>query len=230
MTPHRNIVARRPVFPVRRIATVWHWGSPTPPTRRPASSMECWHLSVTAHPWAWLGIAKLGGSPLYALHRADGTRGVFVDMRSLPQERREALLQSVRDLVTPTTVYVHSRWDEELEETVENLYRTHKEAAFEHEGERGVIEARRGWAPTRALQVLWKRHFIGRLDPYSVQDCALLAAIERTARFDGAWWTDRLDSVNYSAPRGAIFQSRVREWAWRGPLPETACPDFGADW
>lgn len=189
-----------------------HIGTRTPPRRRPASSLECWHLSISTHPESWEHIAQLGGNPWWLLTRPGFPR--FVDMCALTAKQRAALLASAQDLVKPVPVWRVHWFDDELDNEVTMVVATKQEAQLEVEDGRRISRGR-GWQARPTLQRAWKKHFVGKMDTTDAETCALLTAIERLGAWDGAWWDEEDDPTSYSAPRGCIFRSKLSEWSWK---------------
>jgi len=65
---------------------------------------------------------------------------------------------------------------------------------------------------TTKLDALWSNYFTSPLDDTLASDFAVLLLLERFGSYDGAWWNEILDPAGLSAPRGAIFQTRLLEW------------------
>jgi len=218
---------------ILRKKTVFHVGASVAAQKqahrggKPGSSYEGEGLSVSEHPRAWTKIAQLGGSPTWALARADGKSGRFVDMHALrasPLVRRriDAFLVDAGWIV-PKTAYTVTWFDDELDREVTMRFETRAEAEaefedFEDDPEERPIRPALDWGPTARLVARWATHFSGTLHPGMAWDYAFLCALDEVASpldVDGAWWDDDLDPRAYSAPRGVILPSRVAAWTWR---------------
>lgn len=128
-------------------------------------------------------------------------------------------------LVKEVTAYRVERYDSEMEETCYMTFPTLKEA----QEEAGEVEdggsppvAITAFAATPAL----KAHLESQGFPVkrsileageTVREFAWMKILEEETDFDGFWWKETIDPDNYSAPRGAIFQSRLARW-------ERTCP------
>ncbi len=184
---------------------VWHVGDLS---RRRVSdrSFEGNALSVSMHPVAWSRIARLDSS-LYRMRRRDGHPGLFVDLTSPPDD---LLKRAVRaGFAERGTAWQHSYWDDELDSEVSVLFASEEDAARESDEGDGTVEQVEVLLPTSRLRRLHRD-----LSLALVSDFAVMALLEEgEPRVDGVWWREALDPAIYSAPRGAIFQSRLPRWA-----------------
>ncbi len=127
---------------------------------------------------------------------------------------REAAVEA--GLLTFGTRWKVAWYDEEADDRRYTIVATAEEADAEVEeyGEMdGTVEAVEMLVPTDELKTLWKQNFTGRLDDDFAVQFASLMVLERTGEFDGVWWNEELDPANLSAPRGVIFQTKLKEWA-----------------
>ena len=200
------------------LRTVYHVGSRRAPTTRPWSSMEGPGLSVTLHPDEWREIAELSG-PTWRLRRGDHRAGRFFDMYS---DRRKLLAQARKSgWITRGTIYVVSSDDDETGDrrSMWFAYRDEAQAEYEDRVDSGqadaTLEEQPGWYATPALNDRWAEAFRSDLDLVMVEEFAVHQIVEAVMALDGLWWSDRLDPINLSAPRGVIFPTRLNEWAWR---------------
>lgn len=66
-----------------------------------------------------------------------------------------------------------------------------------------------GLKATDKLKIETKQSII---DVSQTFDLLLTIFVEKTTNYDGIWWNDRLDVLDYSAPRGVIFNSKLNNW------------------
>ena len=50
------------------------------------------------------------------------------------------------------------------------------------------------------------------IDIDSTFDILLTVYLENNTEYDGIWWEEELDVLKYSAPRGVIFNSKLKTW------------------
>ena len=202
-------------LPVLKKRKVWHVGDLSKARRRVSSSLEGSGLSVSEHPEEWTEIARLGGYTTYVLRRRDGQPGVFVNMLRLGQQRA-ALEQAAADegLLKHARRWRFVWWDSEDEVERCSLHNTRADATYEAEDEYldGRVEPVEIFVGTTKLDALWSNYFTSPLDDTLASDFAVLLLLERFGSYDGAWWNEILDPAGLSAPRGAIFQTRLPEW------------------
>jgi hypothetical protein len=212
------------VIPVLDKDVVYHVGDePQAKMFRRYTSFEGPGLSVSEVPEAWRSIAQLGSAPVWRLERKDGKPGVFVDMREVD---RTPFLEAavVRGLVRPGIVYRVYRYDSESDDDHYFVFTDREEAEaeaqyveeteeFPAEAPRGVVEVP-SFLPTAKLKKRWSRFFTRRLGQMLVEEFAISTVLEATKQYDGLWWEEQLDPGLLSAPRGVIFQSKLRQWRW----------------
>ena len=198
-----------------------------------ASSQEGRCLSVSLCPNAWQQIARLGGYPVHELTCSGGT---FLDVHAVQND--QALLTAVLDwagakqLVQDRSLWKAWQYDDELE-CWRYILSASKQAAFEEAdiegvydhpdelpgpGDRPGLECVTVPVATAMLQTLTGMPCGPETDS---TDAAIVAwAMEQLPELigrpvDGLWWRETYDPDGLSAPRGAIFPSRVPEWAAR---------------
>jgi len=184
---------------------VWHVGDLS---KRAVSahSFEGNGLSVSLHPTAWRGIARLGSGKLYEMRRRGGQPGAFVDLTATP----EALLKRcVRaGFADRGIAWQRSYWDDEMGSEMTQVFSSEQEAELESDGEDSVVEVT-VLVPTSKLLRLH-----AQVPLALTADFAIMATLEEEEPgVDGVWWREVLDPSIHSAPRGAIFQSRLPRWS-----------------
>jgi len=205
-------------LPVTYKRVVWHVGylkaSWAPGRTAGGLQLEGSALAVSEVPWAWRYIAKLGKDPLWECRPRRGF-GVFVDYHALSKLQRRALTaEAVRDRwLVPMVVYDVYSTTEEGEE-VYSTYATRQQAAQELQ-EGGRIVTRHGYKGTPKFDAFWQRLTRTPISLTNAEHQAHLIMLEKLGRYDGVWWYERLAPESYSAPRGAIFQSKLSNWLCR---------------
>lgn len=165
-------------------------------------------LSFSVHPEAWEMIAKLGGQPWW---EADLGHLKILDGHTFVERHRQALEQWGVDegLVERGEGYRVS-WEDEEMGFVSMLVDTEQEAQNEcYERDDMSVEGIPVLRPT--LQLLEAmRHSPQRANKACLQVEQDLATVwAQRHGLHGVWWEDRLDPIQYSAPRGVIFAQCV---------------------
>jgi hypothetical protein len=200
-------------LPVRRLREVLHVGNLDRALKRSDNSYEGLGLSISLDPAAWESITPLAG-PRWVLH-ATHARPAFVDYHRLSRRRRAALTRIATTLgwLTATAQFEASYFDDELERRVAFLFATRADAEAEYENPAfATITPRTVHVATPTLQALWRLRFTSALGDGMAEEVAHTLVLEGTGLFDGIWWPDDDDPVGLSAPRGALFQSRLAHW------------------
>lgn len=211
---------------------VFHIGALKPGTLKPSRrkrtrSFEGPGISVSLVPTAWRSIVKLGGLPLFALFKPDGTPGRFVDLTSA--ENRTKLERMVLDsgLVVPVQSYFVEIYDEEGEVSGELEVPTFALALREADENEDAIREGVGYKPTKSLLDWWSKSFTESM-PFPFE-MATLKLLEEQTDLDGAWWNEELDPIKLSAPRGVIFPNRQVEWK-AVEIDWSEAPDAEDEW
>lgn len=202
-----NITRYGACLPVFEISKVSHIGYLDGYRPRHHSSLEGDGLSVSTCPDAWLRIARLGDLPRWDLRKQDG---VFLDMLSLdPKDRRNLLNDACKaGLLVPMRAWEVRLIDDEAD-PVSFLYGTMDEAKREAaDADASIMKPVRTHGAGHRFRYGPFRHEIGE----HVEDVAILQLLDEEKACDGLWWSERLDPAAFSAPRGAIFPSRLKEW------------------
>ena len=225
LPPWSAIIPPLPDLPVRSPRTVYHVGDLTGPPKTAHESLEGPGLSVSLHPEEWSEIAGLGGAETWALDAPTNAAG-FVDLHALTDLHRVLLRRIAQDahLVRVGAQWEVRWWDSEIENTCASYWATEAEAVAEAGDEGHELRQITGLFPEPALTAWWARRLTGPIDLTVVEDMAILAILEASGRWAGAWWAEHLDPDAYSAPRGVIFPSQVARWKYRhvteAPAPE----------
>jgi hypothetical protein len=225
--------------PIIELGRVYHVGSLEPALRGSLhrSSQEGPCLSVSLCPDAWTGIARLGGSDLFALER-DG--GVFLDVHAAMADAslRETI---VRWAEAEGLIAFRERWkawsfDDETEEWTYFTLDSRADAEAEVDefatGPDGgpAIELSMGYVATEELG---RRLGCGRFDDAFTLDFATMAWARDAApiltgrTFDGVWFREEYAPERLSAPRGGIFPDALPGWT-PVALPRSSVDDDDA--
>lgn len=202
---------------IRSMPRLWHVGDMLVASKR-RNSYEGTGLSVSVHPAAWRMIARgqVGGDTW--LLEKPGAR--FLDALSLSQAQKNKVLAwgHRQGYVAAADLWKWTYWDDELEEELHQIFPTREEAIAEadvdEEGDdfdSDCITAIAGHVSTPALdrETLQDRPSHGTA---SVLDLLLPLYADQVLEIDGVWWSERLDPLAFSAPRGVIAPRRVSEW------------------
>jgi len=178
--------------------------------------MEGPGISVSEHPEAWTRIARRGGYGRYALTRRDERPGVFADMMR-GRWRAAYEHQALRaGLLAEIVQFELSWWDDEIEERRALLFDTEAEAEYEAEDyvelDGKVTRILTYSATDKLIDLHWSHRFTGELDTTLAADMAVLYLLQQSGKYDGAWWDEAYDPEGLSAPRGVIFENKIREW------------------
>ncbi|MNR71866.1 hypothetical protein D3C71_25450 [compost metagenome] len=206
-------------LPITSLARVWHVGSLQASDKWcHGTSLEGAGLSVSLHPHAWIAIAKLGGQPVWAMHRQDKALGRFLDFHAMRQDHREQLAQTgvARGWVVQQPRFRVDWVDPETEDA--------RYCLFEHEGQALAEAADMGqWAEdVKQSQVLVHvatpalcEHVGQRIDDGLALDMVATSLVEECDSLDGVWWHDTLDEAALSAPRGVLSRRALPLWTSR---------------
>jgi hypothetical protein len=176
-------------------------------------SYEGASLSVSIHPAAWSTIARLGGDG-FVLSRVDGEPVTFVNATKLSRDEKSTVLVwgKQEGLLIDREVYIASYYDVEDEARREFECSTREEALAEVEDlPRKRIQGPKLVVGATEKLLTMSDQSINSSDISSdfAYDLVLLAYVEKNLSVDGVWWDEELDVDILSAPRGAIFQSRL---------------------
>lgn len=188
------------------------------PSLKNAGSQEGSGLSVSIHPVAWARIHRIGDEGFIL----EGP-GRFLDALKLSTKERAAVWDwaGEQGLVEDAVIWTVSYEDDEIEDVVVMEFASEEDALEEaDELLDAVVDSHASTVATRRLAELCDQNpeRIGPDQlPSSFQfDLILSLWAERHVEgIDGIWWNERLDPDAYSAPRGLIFASRLKEWTAR---------------
>ncbi|MFC6046708.1 hypothetical protein ACFPYM_02535 [Methylobacterium hispanicum] len=222
-----------PSVPVLSLPRVYHVGTLDPALRGVLhrSSQEGPCLSVSLCPESWVGIARLGGSPLFALERDEAA---FLDVLAALRdpELRDVIVRWAESegLIALREQYKAWRYDDETEEWSHFLFDARQQAEAEvdefADGPDGgpAVEPHMGHVATEELA---RRLGCGPVDSlFAIDFAAILWAREAAPHYlgrtlDGVWFAEDYAPERLSAPRGGIFPEILSAW--------TALPVVWAD-
>ncbi len=190
-------------IPTKKITKVFHVGDMNI-RNKSQFSLEGSGLSVSKNPEEWRQIARLGDSDLYLLNNSNG---LFLDAYRLNKKQKNDIINwgVEQEYVEPTETYRVLYGDGSYME-FDDLEKATYEAGDEYKIRRNKIG---GLKPTDKLKIDTKQN---RIDISQTFDLLLTVFIEKTSDYDGIWWNDRLDVLDYSAPRGVIFNNKLKNW------------------
>lgn len=193
-------------------------------------SFEGHGLSVSTCPDAWRRIARIGGQPLWALERQGAQ---FLDMIQVRED--QSLMDKITDwgveqgLAERKQLFQAWQYDDEIGSWVYSLHSAWEQAADEcdedlSEGPEGaVVTAIEVVAGTPALSEMMQ---VRDLSCRDAVDYVIMAWAEaHVPGLDGVWWSELYEPACLSAPRGAIFPSRLDRWS----VSEASFEEYGDD-
>lgn len=195
-------------WPLRTIKRAYHVGTLNRSDKR-RGSQEGAGLSISQHPDAWRQIARghVHGDD-WIVRSAVG--GKFLDIHKL-SDAQHAIIRAwaiENGLATPARLFEVSYYDDELEDDLKFTVTSRDAAEAEAEEVDGAITEIDGLLATAALKTC--SH--GPCEPAMVQDMIATAFADQALDLDGCWWSDTLDPIRLSAPRGVIFERRLGAW------------------
>lgn len=197
-----------PRWPLRTIKRAYHVGTLNPSDKR-RGSQEGAGLSISQHPDAWREIARgqVHGHD-WIVRSAVG--GKFLDIHRLSDTHQAIIRAWAIDngLATPAPLFEVSYFDDELDDDVKFTVINREDAEAEAEEVDGEIAEIDGLLATKALQT----YSHGPCEPAMVKDMIATAFADRALDLNGCWWSDILDPIRLSAPRGVIFERRLSAW------------------
>lgn len=190
-------------LPTKKITKVFHVGD-MDIKNKSQFSLEGSGLSVSKNPEEWRQIARLGDRKLYLLNNYNG---MFLDAYKLNKNQKTNIVNwgVENGYVEPIETYRVLYGDGSYME-FDDLEKAKYEAGDEYKIRRNKIG---GLKPTDKLKFDTKQN---RIDISQTFDLLLTVFIEKTTDYDGIWWNDRLDVLDYSAPRGVIFNNKLKNW------------------
>lgn len=208
-----------PLFPSKLIGDLYHVGT-MDISRKRSFSLEGDGLSVSICPNEWRRITRQTESGLWLLSKKDVK---MLDYHKLSVRSVNNIVKwgIEKGLATKGVLYdVESYIDDEL---CYSTYATYEEAinetdipfldeeddAEEYEEQLNRIVKREGIVATDKL----KNKVSVDIDVGDVVKHIVLLYSEYVLKLDGVYWDDTLDILNYSAPRGVIFNSRLSSFS-----------------
>lgn len=198
--------------PVLVIDRVWHVGG-LDAASKGRGSYEGAGLSVSVNPAAWRAIAR--GHVSGDTWRLDRPGSRFLDALGLGRSRAATIMAwGVRQgYAEPAELWRWTYWDEDLEENVHQTFATRQEAVDEAECEDDdeCVTLQHGHVSTPTLDAAAMQDRAS-LGSKSVLDLLLPLYAEQVLGLDGVWWSECLDPLCLSAPRGVIPAAAVPAW------------------
>lgn len=137
----------------------------------------------------------------------------FLNYHDLTVEQKEdiKLWGAKEGYIKLCPIYTFTYEDDELEVDMCMYLTDREEAVAEADGygiEESEVEELEGFVSTPKMDE--RAMSYGR----TIMDMQLLSTLyeEDVLQIDGVWWEDILDISRYSAPRGVIFDAKLKEW------------------
>lgn len=163
-------------------------------------------ISVSEVPHSWSRITPLGGN----LYRFTNPNGKFLDNHKMTKKDKEMIFAWADDhgLVEVTEIFGFSYYDDEWEDTMYQEFETLEDAEEEAEMYDAEVTSKQAYRATSKLNstIGWK------VDPIMVEDYLAILYAHEVLDVDGVWFNDKLDSLRLSAPRGTIFDEKLKDW------------------
>lgn len=208
-----------PLFPSKLIGDLYHVGT-MDISRKRSFSLEGDGLSVSICPNEWRRITRQTESGLWLLSKKDVK---MLDYHKLSVRSVNNIVKwgIEKGLATKGVLYdVESYIDDELcystyatyEEAINETdipYLDEEDDEEEYKGQLNRIVKREGIIATDKL----KNKVSVDIDVGDVVKHIVLLYSEYVLKLDGVYWDDTLDILNYSAPRGVIFNSRLSSFS-----------------
>jgi len=193
-------------LPFIKLNKVYHVGS-LDIKRKSSSSYEGSGLSVSLNPKEWQKINPMTQGDLFELSK---NGGLFIDKHNINKKQQQFIVQwgVVNKYVIQQVTYRYHYYDDEFEQEVYQEFNSLEQAKHEA-GDGDIRPFKKGLKPTNKLKNETRQSTIG---PSSTFDFLLTLYVEKETKFDGVWWNDELDVLKYSAPRGVIFNSKIKTW------------------
>lgn len=194
-------------LPIKKISKVFHVGT-MDISKKSSFSLEGSGLSVSVHPEEWQKINPLTAGVLHVLTKNNGQ---FVDAHRLnKKQKRNIILWGIQnEYIVQKGTYRYYYYDDELEQEVYMEFPTYEEAEKEVDDKSDIKFESKGIFSTEKLFIKTNQSKIYAATTF---DLLLTVYVETETEYDGIWWNDKLDVLSYSAPRGVIFNSKLKEW------------------
>lgn len=173
-------------------------------------SLEGNGLSVSLCPHEWRRITSLKGD-LYALKKENN---MFLNFHKLKQKQKEIIIQYGinEEYIEPCKIYRVYFCDENSDDvyfSFDNYDKAKREAEAEDPDDyENSIKAVNGYKANDKM----KERVLNKCEPNLVLDLLSTIYTEDVLKLDGVYWDDDLDVYNYSAPRGVINLTNLKNW------------------
>jgi hypothetical protein len=189
-------------LPVKKITKLFHVGDLDIKNKK-EFSLEGSGLSVSKNPEEWREIARLGNRDLFLLINPNG---LFLDAYKLNKSQKtNIIVWGIENGYIQLTEKFRVLYGDGSYMEFSNL----EEAKYEAGGNYKIKRIKAGLNPSDKLKKDSKQN---RIDISHTFDLLLTVFIEKTTNYDGIWWNDRLSVLDYSAPRGVIFNYKLENW------------------
>ena len=194
---------------ISKIGDIYHVGT-MDITKKSNFSLEGNGLSISTWPDEWRKIT--GGTINGACFKLEKYEAIFLDFHELNDKDKLIItnLAIEQGYIQESTLYKY-HFQDECDEDVYFVFETHAEALLEAcdlDEPDEAIEPYVGIKPTEKLI----KDTLVKIDLANCFDLITAIYAEKVLKLDGIWWNDVLDVYSYSAPRGVIFNSRLREF------------------
>lgn len=163
-------------------------------------------LSVSTEPDVWRQINRgVTTGDTFALTKENGT---FIDFHAISKAYWNSIYQwgVEHGYLVPCIKYQFSYFDDEYNQTYTFSFFDKEEAEIEAEGYDAAIDEINSYKATSFLSSL-----VG-LSNADDPSLIIIAYCMANTECDGVYWTDKLNPLSYSAPRGIIFQDKLSSW------------------
>lgn len=191
------------ILPTKRLKKVYHVGD-IDLNKKSKNSLEGSGLSISLHPEAWKQISETTYGDTHTLLNDNG---IFLDYYKLKASQKNEIINwgvdnGYVELKETYRVYYDDGSYVEFEDYEKAKYEAGDEYKLKSNKKGGLI-------PTEKLRIETHQQKIDILQSF---DLLLTVYTEKNTNFDGVWWNDRLDVYENSAPRGVIFNSKLKNW------------------
>lgn len=207
-----------PLFPSKLISDLYHVGT-MDISRKRSFSLEGDGLSVSICPNEWRRITRQTESGLWLLSKKDVKMLDYhkLSVRSVNNIVKwgiekglaaKGVLYDVESYIDDELCYsTYATYEEAINET-DIPFLDEEDDAEEYEEQLNRIVKREGLKATPKLINKVKVD----IDASDVETHLVLLYCEYVLKIDGVYWDEELDVLNYSAPRGVIFNSRLNSF------------------
>lgn len=222
MSNHTPLLEATGRHTARDYTELYHVGDLTGDREKPRFSDEGKALSITTHPNAWRQIDGSGVTgTTYELTNPDALFYIIDPEITTTEAERELCEQ--HDFIELATGYKISKYDPETDDV--RYQQTYRYEEAKHRAEQmGVIEPYDDAIETVTIPQLaangetyWHEAFTQNpknASPISISSLTPIWAAKMcdTHDFDGVFYTHPVNPLNHTAPRGAIYQSKIANW------------------